>query len=222
LRSVRGIFSSALAVGFSGAMIPGPMLAMVLSVSLNGRFWPSMGIVLGHVLLEGLLVLGVTLGIGRALRHPLVAGVVGLVGGVVLVYMGSGVVATVWREPAALAAEVAQVAIPVAPVFAGALVSASNPAWLMWWGAVGIGYVSLALQHGPAGLGAFYVGHTLSDWLWYGCVAALAVSGRQMLRGTGYLAIIMVCGLLLCAFGAYFVFLGARALRQQIQARRSL
>jgi small neutral amino acid transporter SnatA (MarC family) len=43
-----------------------------------------------------------------------------------------------------------------------------------------------------------------------------------MLRGTGYLAIIMVCGLLLCAFGAYFVFLGARALRQQIQARRSL
>ena len=217
MRSVGGIFWSAFAIGFSGAMIPGPMLAVVLSESLNGRFWGSMGIVLGHVLLEAALVLALALGAGGVLKRPGVAAVVGVVGGGLLSYMGVSVVLTVLQTPAAMAADAAAVSVPAGPVFAGVLVSASNPAWIMWWGAVGVGYVALALQRGSAGLSAFYVGHTLSDWVWYGIVAGLVLSGRRILQGTPYLWLIGACGVLLTGFGLYFILLGVRQLRRLVR-----
>ncbi len=214
MKSLPGVFWSALAIGFSGAMIPGPMLAVVLSEGLNGRFWGSLGIVLGHVLLEAFLIVALALGAGNVLKRPTVAAGVGLLGGALLSYMGGSVVLTVLRDPASMAAQASLVPMQAGPIFTGVLVSASNPAWIMWWGAVGVGYVALAIQRGAAGLATFYVGHTLSDWIWYGVVAGLVVTGRDILQGRPYLWLIGGCGALLFGFGLYFVYVGARQLRQ--------
>ncbi|MHB0875141.1 MAG: LysE family transporter [Anaerolineae bacterium] len=214
MRRLGAIFWSALAIGFSGAMIPGAMLAMVLSESLNGRFFGALGIVLGHVLLEAALVLALAYGAGRVLRQPIVSAIVGVVGGALLAYMGGSVVAAVLRDPAAMTPSNTAMALPAGPVAAGVLVSVSNPSWLMWWSAVGIGYVAIALQRGTAGLVSFYVGHTLADWLWYGAVATLVIGGRSILQGAVYVWVIGVCGALLFGFGLFFVSLGVRELRQ--------
>ncbi|NPV06544.1 MAG: LysE family transporter [Anaerolineae bacterium] len=215
MRGRAGIFWSALAVGFSGAMIPGPMLAVVLSESLNGRLWGSLGVVLGHVLLEAALLVALAQGAGGVLKKPAVGAVVGIVGGALLAYMGASVVHTVLRDPGAMVANASLVSLPASPVVTGVLVSGSNPAWVMWWGAVGVGYVALALGQGRGGLLSFYVGHTLSDWVWYGAVAGLVTSGRQMLQGKPYLWLISICGVLLVGFGLYFVSLGVRQVRQR-------
>ncbi|NLT43077.1 MAG: LysE family transporter [Anaerolineae bacterium] len=214
MKGRAGIFWSAWAIGFSGAMIPGAMLAVVLSESLNGRIWGSLGIVLGHVLLEALLLLALARGAGGFLTRPSVAVVVGVVGGAVLTYMGADVVAAVLRDPASMQAEAAP--LPAGPVVTGMLVSGSNPAWLMWWAAVGVGHVSMALRLGARGLGAFFVGHTLADWVWYGFVALLVYSGRSMLQGPVYLWMISACGLLLAGFGLYFVATGIRLARRPV------
>lgn len=202
-------------VGFSGAMIPGPMLAVTLSESLNGRLWGSLGVVLGHVLLEVALLVALARGAGNLLKKPVVAAAVGMIGGVILAYMGASVVVTVLRNPVAMAANASLVPLPAPPVLTGMLVSASNPAWVMWWGAVGVGYVALALGQGRGGLLAFYFGHTLADWIWYGLVAVLVVTGRGILQGTPYLWLISICGVLLFGFGLYFLSLGVRQARQQ-------
>lgn len=211
-----GIFWSAWAIGFSGAMIPGAMLAVVLSESLNGRIWGSLGIVFGHVLLEAVLLLALARGAGGFLQRPAVAVAVGVVGGAVLTYMGVDVVLAVLRDPASMQAKAAP--LPAGPVLTGMLVSGSNPAWLMWWAAVGVGHVSMALRLGVGGLGAFFVGHTLADWVWYGFVALLVYSGRGMLQGAAYLWMISICGLLLAGFGLYFVIVGIRMARRPAAA----
>ena len=220
MQSLSGVFWSALVIGFSGAMIPGPMLALVLSEGLSGNLLGTLGIVLGHVILEGALVLALALGAGRVLRRPSVGAVVGVVGGALLAYMGSSVVLAVVQDPGSLAANAA-ISLPAGPVVAGILVSASNPAWIMWWSAVGIGYVAMSLRRGSAGLAAFYVGHTLSDWVWYGLIGALLVSGRNIVRGQAYLWIIAVCGALLFGFGLYFIYLGLKQLRQGLVGVRA-
>ena len=213
MQSLRSIFWSALAIGFSGAMIPGPMLALVLSEGLSGRFLGTLGIVLGHVILEGALVLALALGAGRVLKRPSVGAVVGVIGGALLAYMGGSVVLAAWHNPASLTAKAA-VSLPAGPVVAGVLVSASNPAWIMWWSAVGVGYVAMSLRRGSVGLAAFYTGHTLSDWLWYGIIGALLVSGRNIVHGPAYLWIIAACGALLMGFGLFFIYLGLKQVRQ--------
>jgi threonine/homoserine/homoserine lactone efflux protein len=213
LRKLGAIFWSALAIGFSGAMIPGPMLAMVLSESLRASLAGSLGIVLGHVLLEAALVLALAFGAGRILRQPAVAVAVGVFGGGLLAYMGASVVIGAVTSPSAMVASGAAVPLPAGPVVAGVIVSASNPSWIMWWSAVGIGYVAMALQRGAAGLVAFYTGHTLADWVFYGAVSLLVVNGRNLLTGRAYVWIVGTCGALLFGFGLFFVQLGVRQLR---------
>jgi len=220
LKSLAGIFWSALAIGFSGAMIPGPMLALVFSESLGGRFWDSMGIVLGHVVLEAALVLALAVGAGKVLKRPIVGAAVGVLGGALLSYMGCSVMLTVWQNPGALAVHPPTGSLLGGPVLAGVLVSASNPAWIMWWSAVGVGYVAMALNRGAVGLTAFFSGHSLSDVLWYGLVAALVVSGRNLFSGRVFLWTLGVCGVLLLGFGLYFVYLGARAFIVMASERR--
>ena len=210
MRSLTGIFWSALAIGFSGAMIPGPMLALVLSEALAGDYLGVLGIVLGHVLLEGALVLALAFGAGRLLRQPGVSVAVGVVGGALLAYMGASVVVTMLADPTAFAAEAKALAMPAGSVVGGVLVSASNPTWIMWWSAVGVGYVSMALARGASGLTTFYVGHTLSDWIWYGALGALLVTGRDILSGPAYLWVIGLCGAVLFGFGLFFVYFGLR------------
>jgi threonine/homoserine/homoserine lactone efflux protein len=71
----------------------------------------------------------------------------------------------------------------------------------------------MSVARGPQGLASFYFGHTLADWVWYGAVSALVVSGRNILNGQAYAWVTGVCGLLLAGFGLYFIYLGLRQLR---------
>ena len=68
------IFFGAMVVGFSGALVPGPMLTLVISSVAEKGFWTSFFIVVGHVILELVVVAAFFLGLLRYLENPLVAG----------------------------------------------------------------------------------------------------------------------------------------------------
>ncbi len=99
------------------------------------------------------------------------------------------------------------------PVVAGALVSISNPYWVLWWATVGVSYVALALRQGPLGLGSFYVGHILADLSWYSLVAFVITAGRSLLSQPVYRGILLICGLFLIALSVYFIYSGFNFLR---------
>ncbi|MDD2510341.1 MAG: LysE family transporter [Syntrophomonas sp.] len=94
------------------------------------------------------------------------------------------------------------------PVAGGILISLANPYWSLWWLTIGLGYLSLALKSGSAGVLAFFSGHILADLAWYSLVAAAICGGRKVLNNSIFRALILCCGVFLLALGSYFMYLG--------------
>ncbi len=97
------------------------------------------------------------------------------------------------------------------PVAGGILISLANPYWSLWWLTIGLGYLSLALKSGSAGIVTFFSGHILADLGWYSLVAAAICGGRRVLSDSIFRILILGCGVFLLALGAYFIYLGIRS-----------
>lgn len=87
-----GIFISALIIGFSGAMMPGPMFGVTIDGSIRKGYLAGPLIVLGHGILELTLVIVMAFGLKGFFSNSIVAGVIGLFGGSFLGWMGYGMV----------------------------------------------------------------------------------------------------------------------------------
>ncbi|HLE02671.1 MAG TPA: LysE family transporter, partial [Dehalococcoidia bacterium] len=82
------LFLLAFGVGFSGSIIPGPMLALSIAETARRGFWAAPLVVLGHGLAEAALVAALALGLSPLLQKgPLIA-IIGILGGLFLGWMG--------------------------------------------------------------------------------------------------------------------------------------
>jgi threonine/homoserine/homoserine lactone efflux protein len=166
-------------------------------------------IVLGHGILEVCLVVGIVLGLGRLLVQNSVLGTIGLLGGAVLVWMAWGM----FRGMRDLTLETAVCASRGRnPVLAGILTSLSNPYWIVWWATIGLGYIGISMRLGPSGLVAFYLGHILSDLVWYSAISLSLAAGNRLLTDRVYRGLVAVCASFLLVLGLYFGYAGVRAL----------
>lgn len=96
------------------------------------------------------------------------------------------------------------------PVLAGILVSLANPYWILWWATIGLGYITLSLKQGTAGVASFFGGHIMADLIWYSLISAAVVGGGRMLNVKVFRAVILVCGVFLVFLGGSFVYLGLK------------
>jgi threonine/homoserine/homoserine lactone efflux protein len=214
MTKLSAIFATSLMVCFSGALVPGPLLTVTISQSAQRGFWQGPLLILGHAIAELALVLALTAGLSRLLRRKAVAGFIGLLGGAFLLWMGLDIARSAWWGTVSLSLSSAERSgTQVGPVVAGALISISNPYWVLWWATVGMSYVALALRQGPQGLGSFYVGHILADLSWYSLVAFVITTGRSLLSQPIYQSILFVCGFFLIAMSIYFIYSGINFLR---------
>src|SRR5687768_3952780 len=69
-RTLVGIFISSLLLGFSGALMPGPVFAAVVAGAASSGFWFGPAVVLGHGVLELATVLVLVRGLGAVLARP--------------------------------------------------------------------------------------------------------------------------------------------------------
>jgi threonine/homoserine/homoserine lactone efflux protein len=205
-------------------MMPGPVLTVTIGETA-ARLRPDGGggigrahargalagplIVLGHGILEVLLVVGVVLGLGKLLVLGPVIGTIGLTGGLVLIWMAWGMFRSL-RE-LTLRADVSGGARQH-PVLAGILTTLSNPYWIIWWATIGLGYIALSMRLGLTGLVSFYVGHILSDLAWYSSISLTLAMGHRLLTDRVYRGLVAVCACFLLAFGLYFGYAGVRYL----------
>lgn len=84
------IFSTAFVVGFSGAMMPGPLLTVTIGETARRGFVAGPLIVLGHAILELALVLALVGGLAKFLTNAGVSNAIAFLGGSFLIYMGFG------------------------------------------------------------------------------------------------------------------------------------
>lgn len=223
------IFTTAFVVGFSGAMMPGPLLTVTIGESARRGFSAGPLLVLGHAILELALVFALVSGLSFFLSRTGVTHAIAVFGGAFLVYLGYGMTrdALAGRVSLSLgqpggetggAGEMpgggesavgrAGQGARLHPVVAGILTSISNPYWTLWWATIGLGYITLSLNSGFAGLTAFFTGHILADLTWYSLIAAVVAGGRKFLSERAYRGILSLCGVFLVGLGGYFLYFG--------------
>lgn len=212
--SVTALFITAFMVGLSGAMMPGSMLTAVISQSAQRGFWIGPLIVLGHAILEFLLIVALLAGLSSLITKPMVSMVVALVGGAFLIYLGYITVRDTLAGRVSIDAEAAagNHGRLMNPVPVGILVSLSNPYWSIWWATIGLSYLTLAMKNGSIGVASFYCGHISADLLWYSVVAGLIAGGKRFINQKVYNAVLLICGLFLAGLGVYFIYSGIKFL----------
>ena len=185
------------------------MLVVAINHSIRQGFRAGPLIVLGHGILEVSIVALVALGFDRYVKNPTVLGIVGLLGGLVLLWMGAGMLRNVRTLSMSFTGDGAAGA---GPVVSGFLSSASNPYFIVWWATIGVTFITQALQYGFLGLLVFYIGHILSDLVWYSFVSGAISKGKERINDRIYRGLVLVCGAFLVGFGLYFGITGIRFL----------
>ncbi len=199
------IFITALIMGFSGAMMPGPVTAVLSEHALKKGFKASPLITLGHGAMELVLVILLFVGLGKYLAMEAVTGAIGLVGGAVLAWMGYGMVRSGLSGAMSLETAAAGENMKTGDsVMAGVLATVSNPYWYLWWGTVGATYMALSQEHGFKAIFAFFSGHILADFLWLSFLAVILVTGKRFITDRIYNGILVVLGIFLTGLALYF------------------
>ncbi len=194
-------------IAFSGAVMPGPLLTVTITESSRRGATAGPLLILGHGLLEALMVTALLLGLGPFLRQESVAAGVGIIGAGVLVWMAAGLFRSI---PSLSVVKPREGAAPGgSPVIAGALMSLANPYWTVWWATIGLAYLGACRHLGLAGVTAFFTGHVVGDLVWYAAVSWTFTRGRRFLSNTAYRVVTGVCGTALVFFAVWFASQGA-------------
>lgn len=211
--SLWRIFISAFFIGFSGAMMPGPMLGVTIEGSLKKKWTAGPLIVLGHGILELILIIVMTFGLKDFFSNPTIAGIIGLLGGVYLAWMGYGMIKSGLKKTVSLNNQKTQMSSGMRNlVLAGFIVSATNPYFIMWWASTGMESIRQAYALGLIGVLLFFIGHIMSDLVWYSSVSIAFARGKKLINDSVYCWIILFLGIFIVAFSIYFISSGLRML----------
>ena len=195
-------FSSFL-IALSGALVPGPLFT--LTVSESARRGASTGplIILGHGILEVLIVALVLAGLSPFLGHETTRHVISLVGGCMLILMGILLLRDIPRARLDQPGEKKGKGMNL--IVTGMLGSITNPYWIIWWATIGLGYLVSSLQYGITGVIIFFLGHISADLAWYSLVSYAVSKGKRIMGEKGYRAVLLFCGIFLIFFGGWFI-----------------
>ncbi len=151
------IFGVALATGFSGAVVPGSLLAVVVRESVRVGWQAGPLMMIGHGALELVAVVLLTTGLIKFARSDRARGLIGVIGGGVLLYLGystlglSGEAAVEALRAGAAPSGGAGAWAPGSVLrlaALGALMSTVNPYWWLWWATIGVAHVGWATGGG--------------------------------------------------------------------------
>jgi threonine/homoserine/homoserine lactone efflux protein len=192
--------------------MPGPLLTLTISEVARHGFWAGPLLVLGHGILELALVIALIFGLNKFFENEMVAGIIGVAGGIVLIYMGVSVIIRSWHRvemPSAAAMSSEQKG---RSVVSGMLVSMANPYWIIWWATIGMAYLTWSLKLGAAGVASFFSGHVLSDLIWYTVIAYVVSTGKRIISDAIYRWLLLLCGFALVGLGVFFMVSGIKSL----------
>jgi len=201
-------------ISLSGILMPGPVSAIAISEGARRGVIAGPLITVGHVAAEVVMLAVLAVGLTQVLKQSAVVGAIGVLGGLVLSWMGWGILSTarsniqVGTGPAAGAGRAG-----FSLIRAGVLTTVGNPYWLLWWLTVGASYFVLFSRFGWLALVAvFYAGHMMLDLAWNSFLALVVGSGRGRIPPVAYRVVLGVCGVFVLAMSAYFLISGVRFL----------
>jgi len=204
--------------GLSGALIPGPMLAYVVSDTLKKGALSGPLTVLGHISVEILLIAAFVLGLGLTSYFLQFKSLIYVIGGIALIVMSLLIIKGAkggksWskREEIDNGLQLRGAKYTYkSSIFGGVLFTAFNPSFIPWWVTIGYplvlqGFEWLALT----GIVLITIGHFLSDLAWYSFISYSFSKGKNFFVGKRYELIILVLSLFVIVLGVFFFIKGA-------------
>jgi threonine/homoserine/homoserine lactone efflux protein len=199
-------FLTSLTLGFSGAMMPGPLLTYTIRQALNTGPLAGFIIILGHAILEVILIALIFMGFDIILQLDMAQIIIGMIGGLLLIYMGMDMIISSVKNKIKIELEHHGFGTKNM-LFSGAVISAVNPYFLIWWAIIGLGFLLEAYKSfGPIGVLVFYIGHASADVIWYGLISMVVGTTRKFIKEKLYRMIIVALGGLLVLFGGGFIY----------------
>ena len=199
MQEIAETLVTAFAIGLTGALAPGPTLLATVNSSLQEGWRAGPKVAAGHALVEVLIFLIIVGGLASVMQQY--TRDISIVGGLALIAFGImtaiGSRSAVLKKPEGEASGSA--------FLAGAVTSAANPYFWIWWLSVGSAFLLSGLNSGLIMAAAFIVGHWGADFGWYTLVSGSLDRGRSVLSQGSYRSILGICGAFLICFGIYFL-----------------
>jgi threonine/homoserine/homoserine lactone efflux protein len=192
-------FASTILISLTGVMTPGPVFAAAVIKGYKDER-AGIKIALGHGLVEFPLMALIIVSLGYIFENDMVKLGIGLIGGTLLLFLGASMIRS--RK---VVAEEGNELLPYDSIVAGALTTASNPYFLLWWATVGAVLVLNAQYFGPIIVVVFAVVHWSCDLAWYTFTSVLVFRTKHLWTPRVQELIFGTCGALMMVFGAYFL-----------------
>ena len=143
--SLWTLFLTSFAVGFSGALMPGPLLTVDIAESTRKGFWTGPILTGGHAIAEIAVVAALAFGLSEFLASETIFRIIGLAGGLALILMGAAMLYDIFRSRIAFDANRPGSSSGLL-VGKGITASLSNPYWFVWWATVGTAFLTKSLE----------------------------------------------------------------------------
>jgi threonine/homoserine/homoserine lactone efflux protein len=191
------LLSLGLVVGFSGAIIPGPLLAFTVFDTSRKKKITGPRIILGHAIWESLIILIILLGFGGLITQNILA--IYILGGVALAAIGISMIRSKGEE---ISMEKSKVN---SSFIGGIFYTAFNPTQPLWWATGGLALLLTGLEMmSIIGVLVVTAGHWLADLIYYSFVS-FAVKRNEQHIVPHQKAIAIVLGVFMMLLGTYFL-----------------
>jgi threonine/homoserine/homoserine lactone efflux protein len=188
---------SAAGISLSGVMMPGPLTAGTIAKGYREQN-AGIFIALGHAVIELPLIALIYFGFAHFFASPEVKKVVGLAGGLMLIFMGLMVLRSFGKN----VGEAAD--LPSNSLVTGIVLTGANPYFFLWWATIGIALIVTAAEFGIWGLIAFGVVHWSCDLAWQQIVSVSVFRTKHLWTQKVQRIVFGICALALVGFGVWF------------------
>lgn len=208
------LLSIGFGVGLSGAIAPGPLFTATIKDTL--KYGPLTGpmMCIGHLFVEISIILGLALGVSYVINIPIVRALIGVVGGIGLLYLGYQMIKerkkfeSISEESikniGANTRELKNDLLP--PIKTGFVFTILNPAMFIWWFTIGNSLIMRGLTIGFMGVFMLFIGHWFADVSWYTFLSVSLSKGKKFISKKVYEVILLACGIFLLYLGITFLY----------------
>ena len=201
--TIIGLLITVQLLSATGALAPGPLFVTNLIYGTRGGWKSGFKIALGHMIVEFPLYMVIGLGLISVMYVTNFKVFLGILGGAVMLVFGAMQIVDIFKGKNEL---INMKLGKHGPLIMGALLSAFNPFFILWWLFIGSTFIYATINVlSYYGLPLIYVSHVWMDFVWLSFTAHMAFIGRNILREKYYKFFVGILGLILIVFGVHFI-----------------
>tara|TARA_B100001750_G_scaffold147071_1_gene117570 strand:+ start:9038 stop:9652 length:615 start_codon:yes stop_codon:yes gene_type:complete len=190
-----------IAISASGVMSPGPLFAANVVYGLKEGKIAGLKIAAGHTVVEFPLIVFLGLGTISFETFPEYRILITVIGAIGLFVFAGLQIKSIFRKDFGDKSNPSKNSF-----FAGILLSALNPFFLIWWLTIGFVLITESIMlWGFSGILILFIFHIWMDYVWLFAVAGFASKAKNILSNRNYKILIIGLSILLIYFGVDFL-----------------